>query len=230
MTNYNTTEHKNRLFWERLASCGTKLNADKNTYLHNLDDSDSEAAYLLNDGICALTSINKRGEETIYLYFRAKRLIGFNPLLAGRKLTRETGVDFPIVTKTACTFSRIPGDTLHELIASDSDFNRFLLHTLADNYQEVLIHFHRMQEESAVARLCRLLVDISVEKNGKKTVPRFFTYGELAKYLGTHPVTVSRIMAKLKQCGCIAKSAMGITLEREDLLAELIAETRSLAY
>lgn len=218
----------NEEFWKRLADCGMPYHVKKGACISG-DDENSRAAYLLDEGICALTSINGKGEEQVYLYFSARRLIGFNQLFSKAHAV-SVEPRFPIISKTDCTLYRIPSDVLYQLMKTDPEFQDFLVGTMADNYREALVHFHRMKEESAAARLCRLLLDISTVRNGKKTVPGFFTYAELAKYLGTHAVTVCRIMAKLKQCGYISKVGRSVILEREDMLTELMLETLSLEY
>lgn len=216
--------------WQHLTGLGTKFQVPRATSLYQLEtDPSKHMVYLLEDGICALASLTKNGEERVYLYFHAPRVISFNHLLVSGRNKEEKPL-FSIITKTPCTMYRIPDRTFHDLIFSDPQVNAFLIRTLADNYEEVLIHFHRIQEESAAVRLCRLLFSISQEQGGKRKAPRFFTYEELAKYLGTHPVTVSRIMAKLKREGWLSKNSREIVIENEAALRELIESEAPLSY
>ena len=109
------------------------------------------------------------------------------------------------------------------MLQSDKAFNLFFIQTLADNYSEALNHFHYMHEELLVTALCRLLLSVSCREPGQKpTVPKFYTYEELARYLGCHPVTVSRIMAKLKQLGYLKKSGRELVIEEEEKLIDLM--------
>lgn len=219
----------NEPFLDTLVSYGTKTKVDKGVFL-NLKHNGFSAGffYLLEDGICSLTSINSRGEETVYLYFYPRRLIGFNQLLMDQ--TRIRPQEFSIVTKTPCTLYRFSYEVFQNLIRNDPAFNAFLMKTLADNYYEVLVHFHRRMEESAVAGLCRLLLDVARPEDGQLIIPKFFTYAELAKYLGTHSVTVSRIMARMKQSGYIDKDSRGLILKRPEILREFLAGSKELNY
>ena len=181
--------------------------------------------YLLDEGICSLNSITRRGDENIYLYFHAKRLVGFNHLMTtpGEKPIFQSGFNVSIVTKTSCVLYQINYDTFLHLLQSDKAFNLFFIQTLADNYSEALNHFHYMHEELLVTALCRLLLSVSCREPGQKpTVPKFYTYEELARYLGCHPVTVSRIMAKLKQLGYLKKSGRELVIEEEEKLIDLM--------
>ena len=44
----------------------------------------------------------------------------------------------------------------------------------------------------------------------------------MSKYLGTHPVTVSRIVAVLKKEGCIAKEQGSVVIQDEARLRQMI--------
>lgn len=216
---------------KRITDCGTKITMPKDVVLNkNYDKHISNYVYLLEEGICALTSITKQGEEKVYLYFRPHRIIGFNQFMVSTEKLNANGPEFSVITKTTCTLYQIPYCTFQELILKNMEFNAFLLETLADNYSDALMHFHLMQEESVVVRLCHLLFEVSQMKSGIRVVPRFFTYAEMSKYLGCHSVTVSRIMAKLKQKGYITKTPGGIAIEQEEALQELINSESRFQY
>ena len=141
----------------------------------------------------------------------------------GEKPIFQSGFNVSIVTKTSCVLYQINYDTFLHLLQSDKAFNLFFIQTLADNYSEALNHFHYMHEELLVTALCRLLLSVSCREPGQKpTVPKFYTYEELARYLGCHPVTVSRIMAKLKQLGYLRKSGRELVIEEEEKLIDLM--------
>ena len=214
---------------DALTPCGVKIKLEKGVYL-NIKHSRLEPGffYLLEEGICALTSITSKGEEAVYLYFYPRRLIGFNQLIPPHD--RERPKEFFIVTKTPCVLYRFSYETFQDQIRHNQAFNSFLMRTLADNYYEVLVHFHRRMEESAVAGLCRLLLSVARPVDGQLIVPKFFTYAELAKYLGTHAVTVSRIMAKMKQMGFMAKDRRGIILKSPEAIRNFLVNDQNFDY
>ena len=104
----------------------------------------SNYVYLLEEGICALNSITKQGEEKVYLYFRPNRLIGFNQFVVSAEKLNASTPEFSVVTKTTCTLCQIPYSAFQELIVKNPEFNAFFIETLADNYNDALIHFHLM--------------------------------------------------------------------------------------
>ncbi len=209
---------------------GVKLSIEKGKMLRRENETQGKQyVYWLEDGICALTSMTKGGEEWTYLYFRAKRLVAFSKLIVSRKEQPDKPALY-LTAKTNCSVYRLTGQVFRRIFSTNPEFNALMLQTLADNYDELLIHFHRTKEETAAARLCRLLLDTSALNNNKRTLPRFFTHEELARYLGTHTVTVSRIMAELIRRGFISKSGREIVIEREDELWRVIQAESDLRY
>lgn len=209
---------------------GVRLNIEKGELLSRVNEVQGHRyVYWLEDGICALTGITKEGEEWIYLYFRAKRLVAFSKVIASRKETPDKPALY-LAAKTSCTVYRLTEHIFRQIFAMNPEVNALILQTLADNYDELLIHFHRTKEETAAVRLCRLLLDTSAMRGGKRVLPRFFSYHELARYLGTHTVTVSRIMAGLIRRGFISKAGRKIVIEREDKLWNVIQEEEELQY
>lgn len=209
---------------------GVKISIEKGKMLRRENETQrNQYVYWLEDGICALTSMTKGGEEWTYLYFRAKRLVAFSKLIVSRKEQPDKPALY-LTAKTKCSVYRLTGQVFRQIFRTNPEFNALMLQTLADNYDELLIHFHRTKEETAAARLCRLLLDTSALKDKKRTLPRFFTYEELARYLGTHMVTVSRIMAELIRRGLISKSGREIVIEREDELWRVIRAESNLRY
>lgn len=221
-------------FWDMLKKHGTRMEAEKGYYLKlHTTQSPSACVYLLDEGICSLNSLTRKGDENIYLYFHAKRLIGFNHLLTTPDTKRffQSGTNVSIVTKTACVLYQINYETFFHLLQTNPDFNMFFIQTLADNYSEALNHFHYMHEETLITALCQLLLSVCRRSPGQKPViPKFYTYEELARYLGCHPVTVSRIMAKLKQLGYLKKVGRELVIEREETLIQLMESEIEFKY
>lgn len=193
------------------------------------DTAQKNAAYFLVSGLVGLTTFTRDGEERIYLYFNGKRLIGFAPLLMTRITERAVGrmrkighADVFLVAKTRCVLYQLREPDYKRLLDTDFEFNQLVLQVLVANYIDLLDHFQQAMEESAGTRFCRLLLESYIEKDGKKVLPKSLTFLEMSKYLGTHPVTVSRIVALLKKDGCIAKEQGMVVIKDEGRLLEMI--------
>lgn len=190
----------------------------------------SDVLYLLAEGISALTTMSKSGEEKVYLYYHGPRLIGFNRHFADPKEQPIPGPEFSNVAKTDCILYEIQLSQFFDLLRKHEELVYFFLKTVANNFNDALSHFYFAQEESAIVRLCHLLLEISRPFQNKRIVPMLYSHAELAKYLDCHPVTVSRIMPHLRDSGYISKSPDGIVIENAAGLIHLIETGSDFKY
>lgn len=217
--------------WNLLKEHGSPLLVPKGTAITGIAAKYSaDMLFFLSDGIAALTSITKSGEEKVYLYFHAPRLIGFNRHFNRAKERAIAEPEFFNMAKTDCTLYQISFPAFMKLLQDSPELNTLFIKTIANNCTEALSHFHFSQEESAIVRLCHLLLEVSQPYKNKMVVPKFYSYAELARYLGCHPITVSRIMPRLKEAGYIRKEAMGIVIENPDGLVHIIESESKFKY
>lgn len=221
-----------RMLAEKFFKYGRPIALKKDELIYNPNDLYGRScAYFLDSGIAALSGTTREGEDKVYLYFREKSLVGFTQIMIKEASledeVREDSVEFFIVAKTDCIVYRIPEGDFHRLLKEDMEFNQCILRVLTKNYIEVLNRFHEAQEDNTTIRFCRWLLDCAVEKEGKKVIPRAFTFVEVAKYLGTHSVTVSRIASDLKRKGCIAKEDHYIVIKDEERIREVIRKEQA---
>lgn len=208
------------LLFQKLKDLGELKKSPKNTCLYNLQIVD-QYVYCLEEGVCALISITKNGEEKIYQYFKAGALIGFVPAYAPF-YTDETFSAFSLVTKSNCTLYQIPYSTFCDFIASDSSLYPWVIQMVINHYDDVLTHFHNLQEGNNFSNLCRTLLELSVYQDGHYKMHKYFSYSELAKYLGIHTITVTRMMAKLKSEDVIYKEGHHTIIKNTKKLADYI--------
>ncbi len=207
---------------------GERIVVEKNQIIYAPDnDAQTNSLYLLESGLVALMSYSRSGEERVYLYMKGPRIISFMSLLLNvTNIQQIIGNTVPSqlfqMAKTRCVLHRMQGAAFRNLLDTDLKFNRLMLQAIAANYLEVLNHFQQALEENASVRLCRLLLDSYIIKDGKKVLPKTMSFLEMSRYLGTHPVTVSRIVAILKKDGCISKEQGFVVIQDETKLMQLI--------
>lgn len=217
---------------QKIYKYGTKISVKKGGCIFNPRSKEEHySVYLLDSGICALTSITKNGDEKIYLYFAERRIVNFVPMMSGfsKSIRTETN-PFTIVAKTDCVLYKLSESVFQQLLHNNPEFVQCIMQVMAENYINVVDHFLQSQEESAVVRLCRFLLEYSEIKKEKQFLPSYFTYEELAKYLDIHKVTVARIFAKLKHYGYISRQGHTIILEHPDRIQNLIDADINLDY
>lgn len=209
---------------------GAKISVSKETSLCNPKLSDSYI-YYLTDGIASLTSLTKDGAEKDFLYFPAGHLLCFVPALMRyyRKIRNESPADnslgltqFGIDTKTDCVFYRISQQVFETLLDTDPIFLSYVMEATTRHYATLVLKFQDAQEESIPVRLYKWLLDFSQPEGSFRAVPRGLTYADIAKYLGIHPVTVSKLASELKKKGIIRKEQGRILIIDETKLREMI--------
>lgn len=188
--------------------------------------------YFLSEGICAMTGRSKLGEEMIYSYFRSGCLcpLGFIPFSMKSINSQKNTPSLFTVTKTACVLYQVPSRQLTALLSTPSEFTEQVMYDIYTAYQNAFLHSKQMQEETTLVNVCRLLITVAETKNDKKIVPKFFTYAEIAKYIGKHHITVSRIMSDLRRDGYIIKTSSGTIIQREQDLIQMIQENSAFQY
>lgn len=213
--------------WELLKDNGALIKVKKGTPITGAESKYSpNTLYFLSEGIIALTSLTKNGEEKVYLYFHAPRIIGFNRHFIDPGNQVVAGPEFSNVARTDCTLYQHSFSGFLKLLNENPELNYLFIKTIAVNCSDALSHFHFVQEESAIVRLCHLLLEVSRPWGNKMVVPKFYSHSELARYLGCHPVTVSRIMPRLRKEGYLSRGPQGIIIENPEGLVHII-ETES---
>lgn len=218
------------VLFDRFVEYGQKFMVEKDELIYRPGGLQRRnCAFYLETGIVALATITKEGEEKVYLYFNGGRLIGFTQLLMevnnreGISWKRKIGhAEIFIIARSKCVLYQLREKDFKQLMGNDVAFNRQVLYVVTENYVELLDHFQQALEESAGTRFCRLLLECYTQRNGVKVVPKSMTFLEMSRYLGTHPVTVSRIVAALKKMGCISKENGYVVIKDEERLMELI--------
>jgi len=64
-------------------------------------------------------------------------------------------------------------------------------------------------------------MELSTCQNGVCLLPKDFSYPELSNYLGVHTITVTRLMARLKEAGIISKQGHQTIIQDMDGLTAL---------
>ena len=197
---------------EYFVQYGRKVKIEKELDLCSPKLTDSYV-YYLDQGIVSLTAITDEGEEKIFLYFKENRILGFAPVLTRFfGLSRHKGEVFGIDPKTDCVFYKMEEKVFNKLLRENREFMIRVMENITFNYADLVNKHYEMKGNSAGQRFCKCLLEFSIQEGDMRCVPKSFTYVEIAKYLGIHPVTVSKMAAVLREKQIIQKTARGIEI------------------
>lgn len=213
--------------FEQLCEAGNAIHVKKGLCLVPSIGQDN-ALYCLKEGLCALVRYTRNGDEIIYHYFKTGDLIGsvyfhllYQTLNPQDNLTELS----QIYAKTDCQLYRVEYTKLNELIVQKPEFSHFLTYSVAKRFVSVVNHFHASLEDSTAIRLYKMLIQLAHYKDGDYMLDKYFTYVEIAKYLGVHSVTISRLMLGLKNQGIITKAGHCIVISDMACLQQLCYDT-----
>lgn len=205
----------------------------KGNYIYDPLMSKSDCAYMLDSGICALTSFTPNGNHKIHMYVTAKHIVGFAHLIEQNvtlpqafKATHEIA----IVAKTDCVVYKMESAVFSRLLQTDLDFNRLMFKIISENYLTIFHRYMQMEETSIPARICMFLSDYCEQDGGHTILPGYFTYNEISDYLNIHPVTAARIMGILKERGYIDKHGKKTCILNPEALQKIANKTEILKY
>ena len=199
--------------------------------------------------------IINQGEEVSKLYFLVKGKVyrqmtterGMETTLSIKNSANENNIEALIgvlvayrkprisnsmfVARTSCICLEIDTEDFLKEASSDAEILQEILYYSMEQYGSLIELYRSKQDKDTVAKLCQyLLVNIRVSRiSGLKYVNKI-TNIELAKYLGVHTVTVSRIIGALRKREIIEKKDGKIFVKDEESLQRLVNHEEELSY
>lgn len=207
-------------WFKRLAQKGTLETLPKGFILYDYYTA-GDYVYCLIDGICALMSIKECGKENIYHYLKPGSLAGLIPAYTKNTNHSERSPDpyFVITAKSKCKVYKLHHHTFFQLLTEHPEMIEYVLQSTMDVSRSLLNHFYTANESNAASKLAFTLLTLAEDVEGESIIHKEFNYTELAKYLGIHPITVSRIMGIFKEKGIIKRQGhRTIITDQEQLM------------
>lgn len=97
---------------------------------------------------------------------------------------------------------------LEYLMANPGELIAFLAN-LMSKYVEVVKRYNSRCQIKTMDRLCQFILSHSEDHDGHLILGKRYSNQDLAKYMGVHPVTLSRMLTALKEKGYISKTQAG---------------------
>ena len=212
---------------------GTLIHLKKSSVLFDENSTNkTRYIYYLAEGICSISGISSNGREQIFLYQKSGDMLGHVPYLMSKDdMSHPYAYRRPtILAKTNCTLYEIPHEAFVEYLNRHPELGIYLSQLLAHNYSVAIAHLKQMQEDSVASSICRFLLQIAVPSPEGLIVSKLFTYGEIAKFLGVHEVTVSRVIGRMKQESLITRTSSGLLITDTDRLEHIIRHPETFNY
>ena len=170
-----------------------------------------EYLYYLVEGAVNRTITTENGNETIVTIKTTETPV--DALVGVVLLYRENEVsNSTFVAQTDCTCYQIPKESYREVANQSPELLLATIRLLTKETSRLTELYTSKREGDAASRLCALLLKQGRKHEEKLIVPPYWSNLEIAKYLGIHSVTVSRILKILKRDGCLRRESSGLIL------------------
>lgn len=214
------TTLNNHACFKLLCEYGTRESLPKDYVFYDYYNG-QDYIYCLTEGICALISLKECGKEHIYQFLKPGSLICFVPayLKSINQSSPSPDPFFMVVSKSNCIVHKIHHSKFFSLISEHPELIQYIMFSMAETSRNLLKHLYTINESNTVAKLAFTLLALSEEEHNQTIITKEFNYTELAKYLGIHHITVSKIMSIFKDIGVINKKGRQIIiLDKEELI------------
>lgn len=111
------------------------------------------------------------------------------------------------LTRVECY--RIETDVILEYLMKHPEELMAFLSNLMNKYAEVVKRYNSRCQIKTMDRLCQFILSHSEDHDGYLILGKRYSNQDLAKYMGVHPVTLSRMLTALKEKGYISKTQAG---------------------
>jgi CRP/FNR family transcriptional regulator len=189
--------------------------------------------FVLDSGIVSLSRLSMQGNEQVLLYLTPRWLINIVPSFLHDDTSIEEIEDiedegYGVVhyTRTDCVLYQISRERFSELTIQRPLLAKSVISVLTHNLFLSNKHYFQMQDLPVFLRLCKVLLRLD-EGHG---IEPFFTTEELGNYIGSHPVTVAKIIAELKKRNIVSRKGRRLFVEDRENLARIVQERKQYEY
>ena len=161
------------------------------------EDDNSDALYLILSGKVKVFLNDENGKEAIINYQEAGEYFGELALIDEYKRSAS------IMTMEKTTLAMISKQAFHQIMKSDPDIAIHLLKDLVHRVRKLTDEVKGLALLDVYGRLCKTLLSMAIEQDGRLIIEGQFTQQELANRIGSSREMVCRIFKDLVKGGYI---------------------------
>ena len=194
-------------FTRQLASLGRLRTYPKNTVFITEGDS-SDSVFVILSGRVKVFISDTEGHEMILDTQGPGEYVG-EMALDGKPRSAS------VMTLEPSTFAVVGREPVREAIRQNPDFALEMISRIIDRARIATSSVKDLALLDVYGRVARLLLNMSIEKDGKLTIPEKLTQQEIAERVGASRDMVSRIFRDLTQGGYITVENRFITINKK---------------
>ncbi len=181
--------------------------------------------YVVETGSCHRIKYMVSGEEIIMTVYSQ------NDIVCAFNAYYDMVSASEIVANGTCTCWQIPRDTFLKTMDNCPQLMKKFLEQILQEYFDMNMRLRSKHEGQTPNLLCHFLLSHARRNsNHQLVVDRAYSNVALAKHMGVHRVTITRIINVLKQEGVLERTKEGLVITDLELLNEYAVQERHMKY
>lgn len=202
----------------------TFVRLEKGDYIIRSDDY-ADHYYIVLSGTCHRAKCSDKGDEIIVSTYGKHHIVC--AFMAYYNLIANSDI---IADDTLCCW-RIPREAFNEVIDQDPALMKILLDQIMREHMDLMIKFRSKQEGRTPNLLCQFIVTHAIKNaQGGLYLDKAYSNVKIARHLGVHKVTATRIINRLQKEGIVARTPEGLSILDHPRLLRYANKQEKLTY
>ena len=181
---------------DKLSKVAGRKRVERGAFVVRAGDS-TDSLYILLSGRAKVTNSDEEGREIILAWLGPSEFFGEMGLIDSSPRSAS------VIAVEPCELLNIGRDAFHRCMQDNFQVAQKLMRILVRRLREADRKIARLALLDVYGRVARLLLDMSVEEDGKRIVKKKITKQDMARMIGASREMVSKVMRDLELSGYI---------------------------
>ena len=181
---------------DKLSKVAGRKRVERGAFVVRAGDS-TDSLYILLSGRAKVTNSDEEGREIILAWLGPSEFFGEMGLIDSRPRSAS------VIAVEPCELLNIGRDAFHRCMQDNFQVAQKLMQILVRRLREADRKIESLALLDVYGRVARLLLDMSVEEDGKRIVKKKITKQDMARMIGASREMVSKVMRDLELSGYI---------------------------
>ena len=190
---------------DKLSKVAGRKRVERGSFVVRAGDS-TDSLYILLSGRAKVTNSDEEGREIILAWLGPGEFFGEMGLIDSSPRSAS------VIAVEPCELLNISRDAFNRCLQDNFQVAQKLMQILVRRLREADRKIESLALLDVYGRVARLLLDLSVEENGKRIVKKKMTKQDMARMIGASREMVSKVMRDLDLSGYIVCEGDTVTI------------------
>jgi CRP/FNR family cyclic AMP-dependent transcriptional regulator len=195
----------NEVELDKLSKVAGRKQVARGTFIVRAGDC-TDSLYILLSGRAKVTNFDEEGREIILAWLNPGEFFGEMGLVDGSPRSAS------VMAMEPCELLNISSDAFTRCMQDNFEVAQKLMQILVRRLREADRKIESLALLDVYGRVARLLLELSVDENGKKVVKKKMSKQDMARMIGASREMVSKVMRDLELSGYIVCEGDTVTI------------------